>query len=334
MALLFMDGFDHYATADILKKWDLSGGAPAIGATGRRGGGGISFNGSAVAPSITKNITAGATFVVGFYFKPTTLGGSARIIATFLDSGSQQCEIRVNTSGTLSVTRNGSALTDGTSTNTLTLDAEYFLEWKVTIANSISAGTCVVRLNGTDWITVATSQDLQATANASANAFRLGGNATSVSYVADDFYLTDGTTFLGDVRVDVLYPNGAGNYQDWTPSSGTDHAALVDETAPNTSDYLTGGAAGTKETLALGSTGSSGTVIGVQVCNAVAKSDAGSSTVKNLIRSGSTDANGADYNPSTSYLYNISMHETDPATSSAWTISAVNALEAGVEVVA
>lgn len=335
MALLFMDGFDHYATADILKKWDSSGGSPSVGAVGRRSTNGMTFNGSTTVPSVTKNLTAGASFVVGFMLRPTAIGGtSERVIAAFLDAGSQQCEIRIGPSGTLSVTRNGTAVTGGTSTNALTLSTEHYLEWKVTIANSISAGSCVVRINGVDWITVETGQDIQATANATANAFRLGGNASNCSFQCDDLYIASGTSFLGDVRVDTLLPNGAGNYQSWTPSTGTDHAALVDEATPNTTDYLSGGAAGTKETLALGSTGSSGSVLGVQVCNAVAKSDAGTSTIKNLIRSGSTDANGANFSPSTSYLYSLSVHETDPATSAAWTVSAINALEAGAEVVA
>ena len=40
MSLLFIDGFDHYATADITKKWTTAS-AATIGVTGRRGTGGV-----------------------------------------------------------------------------------------------------------------------------------------------------------------------------------------------------------------------------------------------------------------------------------------------------
>ena len=41
MALLFMDSFDHYATADITEKWTASTGTFAIGAYGRNSTNGL-----------------------------------------------------------------------------------------------------------------------------------------------------------------------------------------------------------------------------------------------------------------------------------------------------
>jgi hypothetical protein len=338
MALLFCDGFDHYATADLTKKWTAAGSGATIGTAGRDGSGNLATT-AASAGWAGKSFASVAALVIGVRFKYTSISGNPRLMTLF-DGVSQQCELKLNSDGTLSVLRNGTALTDGTSVVSLVAGTYYYLEFKVTVANSIAADSCKVRVNGADVITVAAGQDLQSTANASVSQLRLGAESgvNTAAMLFDDLYICDqsGATnndFLGDVRIDVVFPNGAGTHQSWTPSTGTDHAALIDETAPNTTDYLTGGAAGSKETSTLQDLSVNGAILAVQVNAALAKTDAGACTTKNLIRSGTTEANGAVFAPSTSYLYSSSIHESDPATGAAWLTSAINALEAGVEVV-
>lgn len=340
MALLFMDGFDHYATSDISKKWSAAGGSTTIEAgSGRRGGG--CMRSTSTSPSATKNFGATNSFVAGFAFRTNGLTSGPWTIAALLDSGTVQCSLVINTDGSLSVVRGtATAVTAGTSAPVITIDTYYFIEWKITISDAIPAGSCEVRVNGAAVLTVAAGQDLKATANATANQFRLSQAGTLSTRVQDfdDFYLCDqagssNNDFLGDVRIDTIYPNASGTHQAWTTSTGTDHASLVDEATPNTTDYLTGSAAGSKETLGLQDLSINGAILGVQVNNAVSKTDAGACTIKNLIRSGSTESSGPTYAPSTSYLYSSSIHEADPATGAAWLTAAINALEAGAEVV-
>jgi hypothetical protein len=341
--LLFIDGFDHYVTADITKKWTaVSGTSPTIAAGGRRSG--SSMRGAATVVTATKTLVASASWVVGFAFSYTALPGGAVAILALLDAGTLQCDLRVNADGTLSVTRNGTALTSGTSVVSLSIAIYHYIEFKVTIADSISAGSCKVRVNGVDVITVATGQDLKSTANASANQVRLGtsgGGNTLGTWDIDDVYVCDqsGSTnndFLGDVRIDTILPTSDGNYSQFTPSTGSSHYVLVDETAPNTTDYNDGSGVGDRDSYGMGNLSAltSQTVYGVQVNAAILKDDAGAKSAATFVRSSSTNGDGASAALGTSQAYVSQVFETDPNGSIAWTETTVNAMEAGVIVTA
>lgn len=345
MALRFMDGFDHYATADITKKWtSITGGSVTINAgTGRRSSGSMSISlGSA--NGVSKTLDAQATWIVGVAVNYTTFPTNNVGLLRFLDAGTLQCSLLVNPDGTLSVVRgSGTAVTGGTSTFALSANTFYYIEMKVTIADSIGANSCKVRVNGADVITVATGQDLKSTANATANQIGLSNSALSGSsvIVADDFYVCDSTgatnnDFLGDVRVDTLFPNAEGNFTQFTPSTGTTHYTLVDETAPNTTDYNDGATAGDRDSYALQNLSAltSQTVYGVQVNAAVLKDDAGAKSASTFVRSGGTNGDGATAALGTSQAYVSQVYELDPNGSVAWTEASVNAMEAGVRVTA
>jgi hypothetical protein len=346
MSLLFIDGFDHYATADIAKKWNSSagGGNTAISSSnGRRGGGALSapYNGGGV----QRAMAPGASFVMGFAFTTGSYPTTSMALAALKDAGTTQCALLLNSDGTLSVVRStGTALTSGTSVSALSVSTYYYIEWKVTIADSISAGSCKVKVNGVDWITVATGQDTKNTSNASANQIYLGpwnaGSGPTVVYF-DDFYLCDqsgsvNNDFLGDVRIDTLYPTSDGNYSQFTPSTGSSHFALVDETTPNTSDYNDGAAVNDRDSYGMGNLAPlvSQTVYGVQVNAAILKDDAGSKSAATFVRSSGTNGDGAGVALGTSQVYVSQVFETDPNGSIAWTETTVNAMEAGVKVTA
>lgn len=341
MALLFMDGFNHYATADITKKWASIASSPTINSgTGRRSGN--SLRTTSFQQYVSKVFTAAASLVFGAAFKFTTLPTASSAVAAFYDAGTLQCDLRVNSDGTLSVTRNGTALTGGTSALALSPGVYYYIEWKVTIADSISAGSCKVRVNGADWITVATSQDTKNTSNASANQLLVGQilqTLASLTLDICDLYLCDnsGSTnndFLGDCRIDTLYPASDGNYSQLTCSTGSTHYTLVDETAPNTTDYNSGSTVGDRDSYGMSdlSSISSQTVYGVQVNAAVLKDDAGSRSISTLVRSNGTNAEGSAVAIGTSQVYVSQIYETNPDGSVAWTQTTVNAAEAGVKI--
>mgnify|MGYP000653285074 CR=1 FL=1 len=344
MALLFIDGFDHYATADITKKWTSAGATAVIGSTdGRRGGGAFKASLTGTSTTIlTKTLTASASWVLGFAISVSALPSAATTLAALLDAGSVQCDLRLNTDGTLSITRNGTALTNGTSVTALTTNTWYYIEFKVTIADSISASSCKARINGVDAITVATSQDTKATANASANQVRLGtSNSSGMQFYIDDFYCCDqsgsvNNDFLGDCRIDTLYPNADGNYSQFTPSTGSTHYDLVDETAPNTTDYNESATNGHRDSYAFQNLSAlvASTIHGLQVNVAALKDDAGTRSACAMVRSSSTDSDGATVALSTSQAYISQVWETNPNGSVAWTESSVNAAEFGVKVAA
>src|SRR5262245_34512535 len=105
--LLFMDGFDHYALTDLLKKWsDAQSIASAIfinSSGGRRSTGCISFTSSG--RNAIKNIPASSTLIVGAAVRVSTLATSGSLFS-FLDGGSNQMNLFMNLDGTLAIRRN------------------------------------------------------------------------------------------------------------------------------------------------------------------------------------------------------------------------------------
>ena len=337
--LLFIDGFDHYATADITKKWTSQIGTLTIGAAGRRLSGQLRI--AANTSYVTKTFASTASWVIGFAYSAATLPTTAITLAELRDAGTQQCELRLNPDGTLSVTRAGVAVTNGTSATALSVGAYYYIEWKVTIADSIAANSCKVRVSNVDVINVAAGQDLKATANAFANQLRIGNTtATTVVGDYDDLYVCDqsGSTnndFLGDCRVDTQFPNGDGATNNFVTSTGTTHYTLVDESTPNTTDYVDSSTVGDRDLYDFANLTplAASTVYGVQVSTAANKDDAGSRSVAVTARSGTTNVDGATQALSTSQLYFSSIFEADSA-SSAWTQTSVDAAQFGIKVAA
>lgn len=341
MSLLFFDGFESYATADILKDYTSQTGSVAIDATGGRRGGGA-FNGpnnASTAANIVKALgVASSTIAIGFAFNPSSAPNTARNIARLLDSGSNQLEIKYNTDATLSISRNGTVL--GTSAATVDVDSYQYLELKATIHDT--TGSYELRKNGVN-ILSATNVDTKNTANASVNQVSIGMDGNSLNTITwkyDDFYVlnTSGSSnndFLGDIRVDAIYPNADGTHTDWTPSTGTDHYTLVDDITPNTSDYVSSGTAGQKDSFNMASPPAlaSEVIFGVRVKVAALKDDAGSRSIKVGVRSGTTESVSAAQALSTSQLYYSSIHEVDPDTGTAWTPSGIDNLQALIEAV-
>jgi hypothetical protein len=342
MALRFADSFDHYVTADITTKWTVltnpGGGATGIISAGNGRNSTASFR-ATKQHNLQKTLDAQQIWILGTAFKITALPDNVPVFA-LLDSGSVQVDLRLLSDGTLRATRNGTTL--GTTSFALSVNTSYFIEFKVTI--DPSAGTIDVRVNGSSKLSLS-SQNTRATANSTANSIVLGspsniaGGAFTADY--DDFYVSDGTgsaptnDFLGDVRVEALLPNGAGNTSAWTPSAGSNYQN-VDETAPNAdTDYNSTSNAGDVDTYNYPSiTPASGTVFGVQVNMNARKDDGGTRTIAPVVRSGVTDFVGTSRNIGSTYTYYQQVYETDPNTAAAWTITNVNAAEFGIKLVA
>lgn len=114
----------------------------------------------------------------------------------------------------------------------------------------------------------------------------------------------------------------------------TNYAAVSEDGVDQDQSYNVSGTAGAVDLYGTNAGLPSGaTVYGVQVCGVYRKDDAGSRSVANLIKSGTTQAAGATRSIGTSYQYYADMFATNPATGASWAVSDVNALEIGCEVV-
>lgn len=334
--LLNIDGFDYYTTADLTKRFSSISGSPTISSSaGRRSGGALSTSSSA---TVTKTLPAAVTsFVWGAAVRPSTLAtSSAPTFVRFLDAGTAQLELRFNLDGTVSVLRNGTLLS--TSGATIPVAAFNYIEFKATINDT--TGSYELRLNGSS-ITSGSGVDTKNTANASITQYSMGySNAQAASVLLwDDHYFLDTTgsdnnNFLGDCRIDTLFPTSDGNYTQFTPSTGSSHFALVDETAPNTTDYNESATVGQRDSYGLQNLTPlvAGDVFGVQVNAAVLKDDAGARSASTFVRSGTTNGDGTSASLSTSQTILAQIYEKNPDGTVDWTVTSINAMEAGLRV--
>lgn len=354
MALLFMDSFDAYATADLTEKWTASG---AVGATvtigsgnGRHGSHGLRFATGGAANEtfyVQKTLAAGdATFCLGFsvVVPAGTMGVSGIALASIRDGSSAQLTLVLNADYTLVVLRgnHGGTVLGTSSSAPLTGGVVAHVEWKGLIHPS--AGTVAVRVNGAlvAGLTL-TSQNTRATATAQWTGVGLGqvdailSNIISVANIDyDDCYVLDGTgaaplnDFLGDCRVDALLPTGAGATTGWTPSAGANWQC-VDDAAPNDdTDYTSAATTGLTDTFVFPDAPVAGaTIYGIQHNLSSKKTDAGTASLAPVIRHSGVDYPGTAIFPGLAYTYALQIAATNPGTGVAWTEAGLNACDFG-----
>jgi len=152
----------------------------------------------------------------------------------------------------------------------------------------------------------------------------------------DDFYCcdtagSDHNDFLGSVRVLSNFPT-ADDTSDWTPSTGNDHYALVNENYPNDdTDYVSSNVVGAQDTFNVGTLSSSTSNIhGVKV-GFDARAESGTKTIRQVLKSGSTEVYGDDNEFDSSWDFRNDYWLTDPDTGNAWTQNGYEAAKIGVE---
>jgi hypothetical protein len=336
MALLFFEGF---ATNDIATKWDapsaISGG---INTTTPRVTGGswvVLYN-----SGLYKSFPASSKVIVGNGVYCNS--GNSNCIVFYGDGGTTvHIAVYRNTSGYIEIRRNGVGGTLlATGTTIIPLSSWFYMEASATISDTV--GEVHVRLNGSGTDEVSYTGDT-----------KNGGTATTIDkilvatvvgganvwftdiYVLNDTGSAPNNAFLGDVTVRTLSPNGNGNSSQLLGSDGnsTDNYLLVDEKPFSSADYVGSATTGQKDTYALTDLPATVTsVYGVQVNASMHKSDAGAGQARAVIRTGSTDYGGATHALSTGAITYHEFYEQNPNTTSAWTPSDVNGLEAGMEV--
>lgn len=164
-------------------------------------------------------------------------------------------------------------------------------------------------------------------------------SANIPAFLIDDLVVWDdvGTAFTGRLdqhRIETLRPTAEGNTIQFTPSTGTDNSALIDEVAANDADYVEDGTSTEKDTYVYGDTSFDPvTIAGVVVNTRAVNPDAGSISFKTVARSGTTEVDGTDVLlTGTAVLYQ-QLYEDDPDTAAAWIKTGVDAAEFGFKVV-
>jgi hypothetical protein len=354
MAILFMEGFDGHATvaevfadprfsfSGFAAEYQLQTGRPGSGNCLEIDAGGDSF--TCILPQAT-----GSTIWVQFayYFDQDPNNNDVRIVQIYDTSGVLQ--------GTLSLQIGSNSVTyhRGDFSGTLLATASsalgsatwYYLELKVVIDDS--AGSVYLKIDGVEEMNV-TAVDTNNGGVASVASVRFGRTGSSSDAAVDAKYddivigdTSDGvggspsivaTDLIGDCSIEVLFPDGAGNYAQWTPSAGLNYQN-VDDGATNDGDttYNSSSTAGQRDSFTCDDLSiSTGSVYAVQVTNICKRQDGGGRLFRGTIRTSSTDAEGTGKYTPASYVHKTDIFEND-ASGSDWTVSSVNAMEIGYE---
>lgn len=225
---------------------------------------------------------------------------------------------------------NGSKVADGALNHTkLTW---HLVELHVIISDT---GTIETRIDGVADLSY--SGDTQPGATTAITYVRVYQYVTGISHYADS-YLDDivfGTgEWAGDVRFNAaLVPSADTTDKDWTPSTGTDNYALVDEVPPSDTDYVSSETVGNLDLYELSDWTPPGSDYDILFINdwMRANADTVGAEVRSVITSGSTTSNGDAESLTTTATYFLRMLTTDPNTSAAWTATAINDLQIGQE---
>jgi hypothetical protein len=354
MALLRIDSFDHFATADRgYKGWSFTnaGASPGdpgctIGAYGRNSTNGLRGNNQAVGGQATRSAlgissTSGATAVLGFAFRVNSaIPASDFPICTLMRGSTELISVTCSATGTLSVRLGGRTATIlTTSVSTISPATYYFAELKVTLHDS--TGAYELRIDGVNF-TSGSGVDTLVSGAATWDGIVLGGTNVGVTYTIDfdDLYICDGSSgvnndFLGDHRiVCVVASSGNGTHTDWAPSTGSDRGALVDDNPPNVADYVASGTVGDRVTFNFAALGLAGTVKAVQTAPLMKADLAGVRTSAPAFRISGNDYDGSGYALGSDWSYQLEVHTTNPATVAPWTVSEIDGAEVGEVVTA
>lgn len=341
MSLVFCDGCDHYTSVQGISKWDVFS-CNNIPNGGRFGAGSIQ-SGPGVGQSAwvaTKFVPTTTTIIMGVAVKLQS-GTYGTGVSHFrvIDGTTVQCEIRFGSLGQISIYTNN--VLQGSSVNGLIVIGFWnFIEWKVTITASTGANQCVVRLNNAEVLNLV-GVSTKTTANSSVNSISIGRNSTdSTETRFDDLYVcnnqgTINNDFLGDCRIETLYPNAPGNNTTFAPNGAPTNWQAVSEATPDDDvSYVLSDVPGNMDSyMFTNPTGTLVQVFGIQAMMRARKDNAGTRTFARIVRVGGTDYAGSPYLLGTDYTYYRDIMEINPGTGVPWNASDIAALEAGVKVV-
>lgn len=340
MALRFIDGFDHYtAAAAYAYKYNAYATTLTPGA-GRRSGSNAAKLGNYCNDYLLKTLDDQTTWIVGFAYKRDYASNDEKPILQLRDNtGSVQVALSMHSvDGLLRLWRGDQSTLLATSSVALPTGSWNFFELKTTIHDT--TGSMELRVNG---ITVATytGDTKQSSSIGTARSIRLSGGVYSSSLYGwiDDLYVCDGTgtthnDFLGDCRIDTLYPNGVGGAAQFTPTgSATNWENVDDVPSDEDSSYNASETVGAIDSFVFTDlTTLNSTVFGVQANILARKDDAGSRTLRAIARAGSTNYEGSDLLLGDTYLDQQQIWPINPATAAAWTEEDINATEFGYKV--
>lgn len=333
MSLLFLDGFDHY------NPQQLNGFLPGAGwgkatylsplaqqVAGRRPTSKalrLANDGALNTMYYAKALSSPQTsLIIGMAFRLNQALEDLPLLTLITTTG-QQFKLSLDSFGILSL-QNAAGTVLSSSTRAFAFNSWHFIELAATASNSF-----VARVNGQQVFSTTASFGTFA-------ALRLGKNAASNSVLdIDDLYVCNAlgavnNTFLGNVRIDTLYPN-SDVATGWT-SPVANHYSVINKPVPDLNTTLSAEAINLQDTYNFDDLPAiiAPAILGLQLNSLVASSDGSSATVKQLVQVGATTQLLNVHYLSSDFSYISNVLELNPVTNAAFTEANFNAAKFGL----
>lgn len=277
------------------------------------------------------------TWVLGIGMFVTGVSG---LQVRFFSGGSEQCRFETENSGGLPRWRLIRGATVIATGPTFALNQWHYFEFKITTRTGTN-GAYELRRNEVNELS-GSGVNLANVGTDGVDSIGWGYGSTNDRF--DDIYIVDSTgstnnDFLGDVVSVHVLPAAEGHQIDFTPSSGTDNAALVDDpsTTASGADYNSSDTNGHEDYYTFGDLPATGlgTIFGIRASGSWAMESTGSRVARYRYYDGSSEYTiGGNVTAATTGIVELpQIAETNPATGVAWTKANVDAAEFGVEVV-
>lgn len=328
MSIVFMDGFDLYGFRDqvVTRGYQLVNGDPS-GNT--RFGVGQSWRTNGNSPLTFPAITALSAMTIGFAFSDESTGSSngSRVLS-FKNGGTTVGLFGYDITGAIRFARDdfGSNQFGITAPGLIAPNNWNYIEIEFT--RHASAGAFNIYKNGA---LVLSGTGLN-TGAADVNTVQFSTDVGN-RYI-DDFYMVDAATRLGECRIDTLRPTADTATKGFTPNSGSNNFSRVsDATFDGDTSYNSATTPGAKDLFDIGDLSVvPSAIFAVQTILAARNDNTALSQLCVDIKSGATSVRGGTKTLAPTYSFYTDTLPTDPATSAAWTASAVNALQLGYEI--
>jgi len=345
--ILFCDGFDHMTLDDLEAKWDDG---TNFGQTGyiwikdsdpapRRSGSKYLALGDTYNINISKSVNpTNSVIIVGAAVYHSTFDMTDGGLFQFMQNAGEQATITISSAGAIDCrrgTRSGTIL-QSTDNGTIKILTWQYIEVKIKLAN---IGHVSVKVDG-DLLLDEAFGDFQAEDDAGCEAVRMVG-CYQIDRYFDDLVIIDEDAsgvadFIGDVRIDTLYPTADGTYTTWDRSGGSTNEENIDEETPDgDTSYVYTATTDEVDSYTFQSvpSPSDATIHAVVLTAYARKDDAGEVTIQGFNRSTDDDdyASGTDIYLSDNYRYYQYIWEDNPDDSAAWADADVDGAEFGLK---
>ena len=352
MAILFMDGLDVYEDVDATTAvgWNYRAGsnlATFSKTLGRFGGGTVVAAGS-VNSTIWQYPFAFSTntdYFTSFSFKAKNIpaSGAQRFFGLSDAAGNLCFQLSITSTSAIRYANAPGPTTDSVATGLIAASTWCRVEVKFNLGTNTSTGTIEVRVNGVSVLAL-TGQNIFASTGGALLRYYNDQSATADDRYFDDIVINDTTgttnnTWMDDVRIDTIQPNGDTAQADWAKSTGTSGFALIDDTlgaSDGDGTYISSNTVGNKSEFDMTSLPSaSGSIYALQMRVCAERSGLTARTFRSYLKNSAAVVNGPTLQAfALTYAWNLGgIASTDPNTSAPWTDSGVASVKLGLELV-